>query len=312
MTKRIIIGTRGSNLAMWQARAVAAAINSVRPDVETELRIIATTGDKTPDRPLESIGDMGLFTKELERALMAGEVDLCVHSMKDMPTALPAGLAILAMLPRADVRDALVCGPRIANAKSLDEVPEGSRLGTGSARRTAQLRALFPHVQPTPIRGNVETRLEKAAGADYEGAVLAAAGIVRLGASNRIAALIPIEIMVPAVGQGAIGVEARLDDGFAADICGAIDDPVTSACVTAERFVLAGLYGGCQAPIGVYARMIGNTMKIDAIACARDGSRVARVSSVESGPEDVIRRLVELGALDILAESKSRENGAAS
>lgn len=305
MTEKFVIGTRGSALALWQAHAVEDAICAALPEVEVEIRVISTTGDKVLDKPLEKIGDKGLFTKELENALLAGEVDLCVHSMKDMPTELPEGCVISAMLPRADVRDALVCGPRIAGATSLDEVPAGSRLGTGSMRRTAQLRALFPHVEPTPIRGNVDTRLEKASGADYEGAVLAAAGIVRMGEEARIAARIPVEQMVPAVGQGAVGIEVREGDERVARLCAAIDDVATSACVNEERKVLAALEGGCQAPIGVYARFEGGQTVFDAVVCAIDGSRVARVHLVGASAEDVLRELRAQGADEILAENEA-------
>lgn len=298
-----VIGTRGSALALWQAHAVEAAIHSALPGVRTEIRVISTTGDRVLDKPLESIGDKGLFTKELEVALLDGEVDMCVHSMKDMPTELPRGCSIAAMLLRADVRDVLVCGPRIAGAKSLAEVPAGSRIGTGSARRTAQLRAAFAQVEPTPIRGNVDTRLQKANGADYEGAVLAAAGIERMGYTQQISAYIPVEQMVPAVGQGAIGIEIRQDDERVARVCAAIDDAPTSECVFAERAVLAALEGGCQTPIGVYARYEHDAMVFDAIVCAIDGSRVARVHMSDCGPADVVRELRERGAGEIMAQN---------
>ena len=305
MTEKFVIGTRGSALALWQAHAVEDAIRAALPDALTEIRVISTTGDKVLDKPLEKIGDKGLFTKELESALLAGEVDLCVHSMKDMPTQLPEGCAISAMLPRADVRDALVCGPRIAGAGSLAEVPAGSRLGTGSTRRTAQLRALFPQVEPTPIRGNVDTRLEKANGDDYEGVVLAAAGVTRMGAAERIAAYIPVEQMVPAVGQGAVGVEVRAGDERVARLCAAIDDVATSACVNEERKVLAALEGGCQAPIGVYARLEGGRFVFDAVVCALDGSRVARVRLDGGCADDVLRELRAQGAGEILAANEA-------
>ena len=299
---RFTIGTRGSALALWQAHAVEAAVRTALPDAEVEVRVITTTGDRVLDKPLEQIGDKGLFTKELEGALLAGEVDLCVHSMKDMPTELPEGCVIGAMLPRADVRDVLVCGPCIKGSMSLADVPQGSRLGTGSLRRTAQLRAFHPHVVPLPIRGNVDTRLAKANGPDYEGVVLAAAGVQRMGAQARIAAYLPVEEMVPAMGQGAIGVEVRAGDERALALCAAIDDAATSMCVNAEREVLGALEGGCQAPIGVYARLEGGTLSFDAVVCALDGSRMARVHLVGCEATDVVDALREQGADSLLAE----------
>ncbi len=304
MTKSFVIGTRGSALALWQAHAVEAAIHAIHPDVQTQIRVIETTGDRVLDKPLEKIGDKALFTKELESALLSGEVDLCVHSMKDMPTDLPDGCVISAMLPRADVRDVLVCGPRVAGATSLSELPVGTRLGTGSLRRTAQLRSLFPHLEPTPIRGNVDTRLKKACGPDYEGAVLAAAGVIRMGEEGRIAAFLPVEQMVPAVGQGAIGVETRADDVCVKALCASIDDAKTSECVQAERAVLAALEGGCQAPIGVYARFEEDELAFDAVVCSLDGSRMARVHLAGCGADAVVRELRAQGADDILAEVK--------
>lgn len=300
---RYVIGTRGSALALWQARAVEAAVKETLAEVEVEVRVISTTGDRVLDKPLEQIGDKGFFTEELECALLAGEVDLCVHSMKDLPVTLPTGCVIGAMLPRADARDVLVCGPRIAGASSLAGVPAGARLGTGSLRRTAQLRALHPHIVPTPIRGNVDTRLEKASGPEYEGIVLAAAGVMRLGAIGRIAAFIPVEEMVPAVGQGAIGIEIRAGDERTAALCAAIDDEATSACVNAEREVLAALGGGCRAPIGVYARLDSGALAFDAVVCAIDGCRMARVHAKERDPHDVVRDLRAQGADFILAEN---------
>lgn len=309
MTRPFTIGTRGSALALWQAHAVQDALRAVDPTMESEIRIISTKGDRILDKPLEQIGDKGLFTKELEAALVAGEVDCCVHSMKDVPAELPEGCYIGAMLPRADVRDVLVCGPRIAGAHALAEVPAGSRLGTGSLRRVAQLRALFPHVEPTPIRGNVDTRLAKANGDDYEGAILAAAGVVRMGASEHIAAYIPVDQVLPAVGQGAIGVEVRMDDERAQRVCAELNDAATFACVDIERRILDALQGGCQVPLGAYARYEEGRLRCDAVVLSLDGSRVARASvdeAADAAPTAVAERMVDMlrqqGAEGILAE----------
>ena len=308
MTRTVIIGTRGSELALWQARAVQDAVRMALPEVPTEIRVVSTLGDKILDKPLEAIGDKGLFTKELEKALLSGEVDMCVHSMKDMMTTLPEGCVIGAMLPRADVRDALVCGPRIAGASSLADVRAGARIGTGSHRRSSQLRASFPHIQPTPIRGSLETRLAKADGADFEGAILAVAGLERMGFHERIAMRIPVEMMVPAVGQGAIGIEIREGDERIARLCQAIDDEPTSTCVRAERKVLATLEGGCQAPIGAYARFEDGSPLFDAIVCANDGSRRAYVRLETMDADEVIRQLRAQGAEEILAYNQTLES----
>lgn len=311
-----VIGTRGSALALWQAHAVKRAIEASRPDVSCEIRVIKTTGDRNLATPLAEIGDKGLFTKDLEAALVAGEVDICVHSMKDVPTELADGCGIVAMLERADARDVIVCGPRI-QAACLADVPAGSRLGTGSLRRVAQIRAGFPGIVPTPIRGNVDTRIAKACGEEYEGAVLAAAGVTRMGLADRISAYIPVSEIVPAVGQGAVGIEARLGDERVCELCARIDDAATRVCVEAERIVLCALEGGCQVPMGAYMRFDGGDIAADAVVASVDGSRVARVAlrvpASDATPADVARRvLAELsaqGADVILEEIRAQEAG---
>lgn len=318
MARPFTIGTRGSALALWQAHAVQDALRAADPRMESEIRVISTKGDRILDKPLEQIGDKGLFTKELEAALVAGEVDCCVHSMKDVPAELPAGCHIGAMLPRTDVRDVLVCGPRIRGSRSLAEVPAGARLGTGSLRRVAQLRALFPDIVPTPIRGNVDTRLAKANGDDYEGAILAAAGVLRMDASERIAAFIPVEQILPAVGQGAIGIEVRCDDERAGLVCDLLNDEATFACVAAERRILESLQGGCQVPVGAYVRREANRLLCDAAVLSLDGSRVARASLDEAADADplavadrAVAILLQQGAGEILAEIRSDIDAAA-
>jgi hydroxymethylbilane synthase len=215
------------------------------------------------------------------------------------------------------VRDVLVCGPRIDGVHELSAVPAGSRIGTGSLRRTAQLRASFPNVEPTPIRGNVDTRLAKAAGADYEGAILAAAGVQRMGAADRVAAYLPIEQMVPAVGQGAIGVEVRTDDGRALRLCELLNDARTFACVEAERRILESLEGGCQVPLGAHFRYEDDALLCDAVVLSLDGKRAARVSrrdAADAAPlavaDAVVAALRAQGADDILAEIRGDQGGA--
>lgn len=307
MNQRLVIGTRGSKLALWQAEHVAEQLRDAHPQLDVDVRIIATTGDKILDVPLAKIGDKGLFTKELEVALLDGEVDLCVHSMKDVPSALPEGCALGGMLKRAPAYDVLVLKEG-STATSLDEVVSGARLGTGSLRRTAQLKARFPHIVPTEIRGNVDTRLAKANTPDYDGVILAAAGIARLGYEDRITCALDTSTMVPAVGQGAIGVEIRANDTRVEELLAPIRHTETETCVQAERTILAALEGGCQVPIGAHACIKDGLMHMDAIVLSLDGQRVARSSAVqasnESTDEMVARVLADLqqqGAHEILS-----------
>lgn len=277
----VVIGTRGSALALWQARAFARALEEARPDVRTQIQVVSTAGDRNLHAALDKVGDKGVFTKELEAALERGDVDVCVHSMKDVPDALAPGCRIAGVLPRADARDALVCGPRIEGAPDLAHVPAGTRIATGSLRRAAQLRSRFPHVVPSPVRGNVETRLRKARGEEYEGAVLACAGLDRLGLSGHIAQRIDPADMVPAVGQGAVGMEARSGDDRVCELVACVNDMPTLRAVQAERIVLARLNGSCRVPMGAYAREETDDrgearLVFDAFVSNLDGSRMAR------------------------------------
>lgn len=331
-----VIGTRGSALALWQASAVKSALERAFPEARFELRVVKTTGDVTLERPLHEIGGNGVFTKQLEAALVVGEVDLCVHSMKDVPSELAPGCAIGAMLPRADVRDALVCGPRLEGVRGLADLPTGARIGTGSLRRAALLAAHCPQVEVVGLRGNVDTRLAKATGPDMEGAVLACAGIERMGKGELIRARLPVNVMIPAAGQGAIGVEVRVDDEEAAVLCRALDDAPTHACVGAEREVLAALGGSCKVPMGVYARLEDGRAQMDAVVLSADGSRQVRShreAPVEEGLQDAcadgapqnaqslagplsqlarnaVRELEERGAREILAGILGSGDGA--
>lgn len=254
MKQTLIIGTRASKLALWQSNYVADLLKQVHPNLDVSMRTYTTQGDRILSKSLAELGGKDLFTKELDQALLAGDVDLCVHSMKDVARVLPQGLDILAMPKRADARDVLVCGPRLAHCRSLASIPAGARLGTGSLRRSAQLRAAFPQVQPLDMRGNVDTRIEKAHGEHYDGAILAAAGLERIGLGAHISAYLSVQEMVPAAGQGAIGIEARVDDNRVRALLAAINDAETMRCVQLERRILAALGGDCKTPIGVYAR----------------------------------------------------------
>lgn len=260
----LTIGSRGSDLALWQARHVAGLLAVA--GIETRIAIIKTTGDHLQTASLTQAGGKGLFTKEIEVALLAGDIDLAVHSLKDLPTDLPAGLVVAAVPLREDPRDALV-------GKSLNELAAGARVGTSSGRRAAQLLALRPDLRMEPIRGNVDTRLRKLKEGQFDAIMLAAAGLRRLGLQTEIAEVLAPEIMCPAPGQGALALQTRAGDhGF--DICCALNDPATSIAVDCERAVLAALGGGCQLPVGAFARVIDDELRIRGVVAAPDGSRL--------------------------------------
>ena len=275
--RSIIIGTRGSKLALWQAHYVKDLINNQFPDVDVSLKIIKTKGDMILDKPLDKIGDRGLFTKELERALIDGEIDICVHSMKDAPVDLAPDTEISAILKREDPRDALVCNAH-TKATSLETLPRSSRIGTGSLRRIAQLKTNYPHIEIVPLRGNVDTRIKKSQTDEYDGAILAVSGLKRVGLDSFIDYVIPSNVMIPAVGQGAIGIQARSKDHEVLRICAELHDYETGRCVELERLVLEYLDGGCQVPLGVHAQLKEEVMHVDAIVCALDGSSSVKKS----------------------------------
>src|SRR5579864_1923362 len=262
----LVIGSRGSQLALWQARWIAARL--AERGHETRIEIIKTTGDKITDVPLAKVGTKGLFTKEIEEALLAGRIDLAVHSLKDLPTELPAGLEIAAIPEREDARDAMI-------GAKLKDLPQGAKVGTSSLRRAAQLRAVRPDLAIEPVRGNLDTRVRKLDEGEFRAIVLASAGLTRLGWAPRIAEILPPELMCPAVGQGALAVETRAG-GEAAQICSALDHPVTRAAVTAERAVLASLGGGCQVPIGAHAGIEQGVLRIIGVVIAPDGTPLIR------------------------------------
>jgi hydroxymethylbilane synthase len=264
----LTIGSRGSQLALWQARWIQARIQSF--GVETRLEIIHTTGDKITDVALSKVGTKGLFTKEIEEALLSGAIDLAVHSLKDMPTELPAGLTLAAIPEREDPRDALV-------GRGLAALAHRARVGTSSLRRAAQLRAIRPDLQIENIRGNLDTRLRKLDAGQYDAIVLASAGLRRLGWEDRITELLDPAVMCPAVGQGALAVETRADAGEAQQIAQRLEHRETRIAVTAERAVLAALGGGCQVPIGAYATVgQDSSLAIQAIIVSPDGTQIIR------------------------------------
>ena len=291
----IVIGSRGSQLALWQARHIAGCLQKL--GVASRLEIIKTTGDKITDVPLAQVGGKGLFTKEIEDALLAGAIDLAVHSLKDMPTGLPAGLTLAAIPEREDPRDALI-------GKPLAELSAGAKIGTSSLRRAAQLHALGRGLVTENLRGNVDTRLRKLDEGHYDAIVLAAAGLRRLGWAERIRELIDVEVMCPAAGQGALAIETRDDGGAGHEIARKLDHAESNAAVTAERSLLATLEGGCQVPIGAHARFDGGVLHLMALVASPDGARVMRDrtqgrDAVALGRE-LGERMLASGARDIL------------
>jgi hydroxymethylbilane synthase len=263
----IVIGSRGSQLALWQAHWIEARLRALGE--ETRIEIIHTTGDKITDVPLAKVGTKGLFTKEIEEALLDGRIDVAVHSLKDMPTDLPDGLTLAAIPEREDVRDAMV-------GSTLEGLFRGARVGTSSLRRAAQLKAVRPDLDIQSVRGNLDTRLRKLDEDRYDAIVLAAAGLRRLGWQDRIAELIPIEIMCPAVGQGALAVETRADGGAAFTVCARLDHADTRAAVSAERALLRSLGGGCQVPVGAFARIEQGALHLRSVVISSDGRTLIR------------------------------------
>jgi hydroxymethylbilane synthase len=293
----IVIGSRGSQLALWQARHIAARLADM--GVESRLEIIKTTGDKIQDVPLSKVGGKGLFTKEIEEALLDHSIDVAVHSLKDMPSELPEGLILAAIPEREDPRDALI-------GKPLAELSRGARVGTSSLRRAAQLHALGRGLVTENLRGNVDTRLRKLDEGQFDAIVLAAAGLRRLGWADRIQELVPIEIMCPAVGQGALAIETRDDGEEARRLIERLDHAASRRAVTAERAMLGTLGGGCQVPIGGYATVDGSIIHLRAIVASPDGSRILRAELSGSDPvqvgSELGQKLLDDGAREILKE----------
>ena len=284
------IGTRQSLLALWQSNHIAACLRKQYPECEVVLKKIVTKGDRILDVPLAQIGGKGLFTKEIEEDLLSGEVDLAVHSLKDMPTVLPEGLCLTAITERANVGDAFVSN----KYDSFAELPSGAVVGTSSLRRKAQLLAARPDLTIRDLRGNVDTRLRKLDEGLYDAVILAAAGLERLGHGDRIKAVIPSSVCLPAVGQGALAIECRTDDAEVRQMLDFLNDMPTVHATNAERAFLGLLEGGCQVPIGVHADVDGEKIKIEAIIAALDGSTVLR-DTIEGAADDAVALGQELG-----------------
>ncbi|MDX2151100.1 MAG: hydroxymethylbilane synthase [Bryobacteraceae bacterium] len=293
----LTIGSRGSALALWQANWIKGRLEAMGE--ECRIEIIKTTGDKIQGVPLAQVGTKGLFTKEIEEALLGGAVDLAVHSLKDLPTVLPEGLTLAAVPEREDPHDALV-------GRRLQELTVGARVGTSSLRRSAQLRALRPDLVVESIRGNVDTRLRKLDEGQFAAILLAAAGLRRLGWQERIAYRFPPEEMCPAVGQGALGIETRGDGGRGHAVCAGLNHVPTEQAVRAERAVLAAMGGGCQVPIGAHAVVEGERLRLRAIVISPDGTQLFRdeaegaAGEAQALGEMLARRMLEAGARRVL------------
>jgi hydroxymethylbilane synthase len=290
---KIKIGTRGSPLALAQAREVQRRLKIAHDlgDSDFEIRVITTSGDRIQDRPLAEVGGKGLFTKEIEEALLSGEIDLAVHSTKDLRTVLPPGLTIGAVLPREDVRDAFIS----IKYPSLASLPNGATVGTSSLRRQAQVKRLRPDLRVIGFRGNVETRLKKLENGVVDATILASAGLNRLGKADRITALMPVEDMLPAVGQGAIAVEVRSYDLAVAHWVAPLNDEATALCVAAERAFLAQLDGSCRTPIAGFAELRGGMLQFCGMILSPDGVQCAEVSRIGS-PSSALKIGEEAGA----------------
>ena len=307
MKDQLVIGSRGSRLALWQAEWVKARIAALHPRREVSIEVIKTSGDVLKDAPLSVIGGRGVFTKEIEAALLDRRIDLAVHSLKDLPTTLPEGLIIAAMTEREDARDALVLREGLAiKNPSLKNLPAGSVVGTSSPRRLAQLKHLRPDISVKELRGNVDTRLRKLDAGEYAAVILASAGLRRLGLAERISAPLEIEEMLPAVGQGALAVETRVDDEETQTLLAPLDDAQTRAACTAERGLLRALGGGCQLPIAAHAIVQDNHLRLSGLVAASSGATIVRDSLEGSAADaeqlggELARRLLARGAESLL------------
>lgn len=266
--QRLRLGTRSSNLAVTQSRHIAKLLTRAHPKLRIELVEIQTTGDTILDKSLQSFGGTGVFVKELENALMDGRIDLAVHSLKDLPTRQPAALVVAAVPRREDPRDVAV----LKKARKLSELPPGSVIGTGSLRRQAQLKRRYPHLEFAEIRGNVETRIRKVAEGQYNGTILARAGLRRLGLMKKVTQALPLSVMLPAPGQGALAVECRVGDKQLRKMIHTIHDSKVEWCVRAERVLLEALGGGCHLPLGALGQIEGNVLRLRAFLGLPDGS----------------------------------------
>lgn len=304
--KKAFVGSRGSRLALIQAESVLAKMKELRPDVEFSLVRIRTKGDRLWDVPLHQLPSVGAFVRELEESLLDRRIDMAVHSLKDLPTEIPQGLSLAAVVARVDPRDVLV-----SRGEKLSQLAPGSRIGTGSLRRAAQLLQCRPDLKVETVRGNVDTRIRKVADGELDGVILAAAGMIRLGKGEMITQYLPVEDFLPAVGQGALGIEIRSDDSEMAELASALNHQPTWCSVIAERAFLRALGGGCRAPIAALGRVDGNTLRLEGMVAGAEGKPFLR--SLEEGsaasPEQVgtqlAQRMWEMGASQLIAETRA-------
>ncbi len=288
----IKVGTRGSKLALTQTNYVVGALKKAAPETEAEICVIKTSGDIMQDVSLAQIGGQGVFVKEIEEALLAGSIDLAVHSMKDVPGETPEGLTFAALMPREDARDVMVSRGNV----KMEFMPKGAKIGTRSLRRAAQIKAMLPDVNILPLRGNIDTRLKKIETENLTGVILAAAGMKRMGYLEKITQYLPIELMLPAVGQGALGLQTRKNDTELAELCGKLNHPQTFAEVSAERSYLRALGGGCRLPIAAYGLLEGKRLTLEGLIAAPNGSEVIRdkVWGEIGAAEELGKRLADL------------------
>ncbi|MCX6123087.1 MAG: hydroxymethylbilane synthase [Ignavibacteriales bacterium] len=307
MLNTIRIGTRSSELALWQTYHVKALLEARFPGLAIDVQKIKTTGDKILDAPLAKIGDKGLFTKELEIALLENRVDIAVHSFKDVPTLIPEGLLIAAVLEREDVHDVFITNPKKSH-QTFVGIPLNAIIATGSLRRKCQLLNTRPDLQIVEIRGNLNTRMKKLDSSEWDGMILAQAGVTRLGWASRITDILPLELMLPAVGQGALAIEIRIGDQRVQEMLRPLHDQTTAAAVTAERAFLHYLEGGCQIPIGAYGQINGNELRLNAVIGSLDGKRIVRgkkigtIVDAEQIGIDLAKELFQQGGKEILEE----------
>lgn len=301
--KSIVIASRESALAMWQARNIEARLNELYPQCGVSILGMTTQGDRILDRALDKIGGKGLFVKELEDALASGRADIAVHSMKDVPMVLPTGFAIAAITERADPRDAFVSN----HYPNFDTLPAASRVGTSSLRRESQIRARYPQLIVEPLRGNVQTRLRKLDDGQYAAIVLAAAGLKRLGLADRITSILTPEESLPAPGQGALGIECRADRADVLAMMRPLHDEATAACVVAERALSRALAGNCQLPLGAFGLLEGGRVRLRGFVASKDGRQIVRAelsgaaAAAESLGAELADTLRAQGAGEILA-----------
>ncbi len=308
MKQQLIIGTRSSPLALWQAEFTKAELSKNFPELDIQLKLIKTTGDVLLDSPLSKIGDMGLFTKDIEKHLLAKEIDLAVHSLKDVPTETPEGLILSAFTEREDTRDVIIS----KNGENLKQLKPNAKIATSSLRRTSQLLSIRPDFEMGDIRGNLNTRFKRFDESDFDAMILAYAGVHRLNFGDRISEILPHDVLLPAVGQGALGIETRIDDEQTRQIVKVMNNQNCEFCTRAERSLLRHLQGGCQIPIGAYATLKNGTLHLAAFVGSVDGKRGIRneitkenVTAAEQAEKTGIELAEELkkqGADAILAE----------